>query len=79
VSAELDALPVDVLRPRIVAEVERRMASVVHAGITSNEHMSDTPHGPPVTQFLSTNMVIRTGGAVGVPDINYQALGESGM
>jgi hypothetical protein len=34
------------------------LASVVYAGITSNEHMSDTPHGPPVTQFLSGAAVV---------------------
>jgi len=27
------------------------LASVVYAGTTSNEHMSDSPYGPPVTQF----------------------------
>lgn len=27
------------------------LVNVVYAGITSNEHMSDTPYGPPVTQF----------------------------
>ena len=29
------------------------LASVVYAGITSNEHMSDTHYGPPMTQFPS--------------------------
>jgi len=29
------------------------LASVVYAGITSNEHMSDTHHGPSVAQFPS--------------------------
>lgn len=27
-------------------------------------------------EYLSMNMVIRTGGAVGVPDVNYQAIGD---
>jgi len=29
------------------------LVSVVYAGITSDEHMSDIPYGPPVTQFPS--------------------------
>jgi len=29
------------------------LASVVYAGITSNEHMSNAPYGPPTTQFPS--------------------------
>lgn len=34
------------------------LASAVYAGITSNEHMSDTPHGPPVTQFPSGTITV---------------------
>ena len=34
------------------------LASVVYAGITSNEHMSDTHHGPSVTQFPSGTSVV---------------------
>jgi hypothetical protein len=34
------------------------LASVVYAGTTSNEHMSDTHHGPPMTQFPSETSVV---------------------
>jgi hypothetical protein len=34
------------------------LASVVYAGTTSNEHMSDTPYGPSVAQFPSGTSVV---------------------
>ena len=37
----------------LVLGLSALLASVVHAGITSNEHMSDTHHGPSVTQFAT--------------------------
>ncbi|MFQ5813494.1 MAG: hypothetical protein ACE5I2_09960, partial [Anaerolineae bacterium] len=34
------------------------LVSVVYAGTTSNEHMSDTPYGPPVTPFPPETTVV---------------------
>jgi len=42
----------------LVLLLSAMLVSVVYAGITSNEHMSDTPHGLPVTQFPSGTTVV---------------------
>ena len=42
----------------VVLGVSALLTSVVYAGITSNERMSDTPYGPPVTQFPSGTTVV---------------------
>ncbi len=46
------------MRIALVLCLSALLVSVVYAGITSNEHMSDAHYGPPVTQFPSGTTVV---------------------